>query len=259
MDLLFRPLNAEEVEIRVDSVSARGVSLLIYKNARVDMALLDETVGAMNWQRKHSVVNNNLYCSVGIRNPETGEWVWKDDVGVEGYAAKEKSEASDSFKRSCTNWGIGRELYTAPFIFVQCATKPKEGGRGYDMVDKYQFNDAWVSHITYKGEGGYRQIDELMVMDKRRTTIYSNCGKPKDMTVLPASEEELNEEFNVDSKVKPVQLTALRERLKKLNLGDDSVLKAYKLKKIEDLTLANLSDLNTRLSVKESEAKAAKK
>ncbi len=126
----FRDLTAEDIEVRVQSVKLNfdkkpsGVILLLYKNARVDMNILDETVGAMNWQREHYECKGNLFCRVGIvakTNNNTEEFVWKSDCGTESNTEAEKGEASDSFKRACVNWGIGRELYTAPFIFVPAA------------------------------------------------------------------------------------------------------------------------------------------
>ena len=104
----FRLLRADEIDARISVVKENGLSLLLYKDARCDMNILDETVGNENWQRKHEVVNGNLFCNVGIwidRNGQ-GDWVWKQDVGVESYTEKEKGQASDSFKRACFNWGM---------------------------------------------------------------------------------------------------------------------------------------------------------
>ncbi len=119
----FRLLKAHEIEVRVGqaikTASWQGVSLLLYKNARVDMDILDETVETDKWQRTHKEIKGNLYCAVGIKN-ESGEWVWKDDCGTESNTEKEKGEASDAFKRACVNWGIGRELYSAPDIIASC-------------------------------------------------------------------------------------------------------------------------------------------
>jgi hypothetical protein len=112
----FRVLKADEIDVRVASVKENGVSLLLYKDARVDMSILDETFGAEKWQRRHYDCKGNLFCSVGIKIGD--EWIWKDDAGSESNADKQKGESSDSFKRACFNWGIGRELYTAPFIWV---------------------------------------------------------------------------------------------------------------------------------------------
>lgn len=116
----FRLLKAEEIEVRVAQVhntaNGKGVSLLLYKDARVDQNILDETVGCMNWQRHHSRENAN--CTVSIWDAEKGQWIEKEDTGTESNTEKEKGLASDSFKRACFNWGIGRELYTAPFIYV---------------------------------------------------------------------------------------------------------------------------------------------
>lgn len=124
----FRNLTADEVECRVATCKESGVSLLLYKDARADMKILDETVGAENWQRKHQVVNGNLFCTVSIWDENKGEWISKEDVGVESYTEKEKGQASDSFKRACVNWGIGRELYTAPFIWID-SNKVKIGSK----------------------------------------------------------------------------------------------------------------------------------
>lgn len=111
----FRSLRADEIDVRVAQVKETGCALLLYKDARCDMRILDETVGTENWQREHYECKGNLFCRVGILT-EKG-WVWKSDCGSESYTEKEKGEASDSFKRACFNWGIGRELYTAPFIW----------------------------------------------------------------------------------------------------------------------------------------------
>ena len=128
----FRDLTADEIECRVQSVKQNGLVLLLYKNARCDMNILDETVGAENWQREHYECKGNLFCRVGIHCSLTDrkalpkdeivitkeEWVWKSDCGTESNTEAQKGEASDSFKRACFNWGIGRELYTAPFTWI---------------------------------------------------------------------------------------------------------------------------------------------
>lgn len=112
----FRTLRADEIDCRVATCSEKGCSLLLYKDARCDMNILDETVGPENWKRSHELINGNLFCNVSIKCD--GEWVTKQDVGTESYTEKEKGQASDSFKRACFNWGLGRELYTAPFIWI---------------------------------------------------------------------------------------------------------------------------------------------
>ena len=124
----FRDLTADEIEVRVQSIKQKhgtptGAVLLLYKDARCDMKILDETVGAENWQREHYECKGNLFCRVGIStclkdDKAVNEWVWKSDCGVESNTEAQKGEASDSFKRACFNWGIGRELYTSPFIWI---------------------------------------------------------------------------------------------------------------------------------------------
>lgn len=115
---MIRPLKASDVEARVARVSEKGCSLLVYKTARCDMSILDEDYGPFGWQRSHEIRDGRLYCTVSVKDPETGEWVSKEDVGTESNQEPEKGQASDAFKRACFNWGIGRELYTAPFIWI---------------------------------------------------------------------------------------------------------------------------------------------
>lgn len=119
---LSKPLSVSDIEFRVQSIvgqNERYAIILAYKDARVDMNRLDEVVGALNWQRKHQLVGDHLHCEVSIFNTETGQWVSKSDVGTQSNTEATKGEASDSFKRACFNWGIGRELYGFPFIMVK--------------------------------------------------------------------------------------------------------------------------------------------
>lgn len=126
----IRDLRADEIDCRVQSVKEKGLVLLLYKDARVDMNILDETFGAENWQREHYECKGNLFCRIGVKLG--GEWVWKSDCGTESNTEAQKGEASDSFKRSGFCWGIGRELYTAPFIWVpesKCGIKKDNKGK----------------------------------------------------------------------------------------------------------------------------------
>lgn len=115
--IAFRDLKENEIECRVNRCTENGVSLLLYKDARCDMNILDETVGSMNWIRSHSRDNRN--CTVSLWDEIKKQWISKEDTGTESFTEKEKGLASDSFKRACFNWGIGRELYTAPFIWIK--------------------------------------------------------------------------------------------------------------------------------------------
>lgn len=150
----FRDLTADDIEVRVQSVKENkdpnrsGVILLLYKNARVDMAILDETVGAESWQREHYECKGNLFCRVGIRI--SPEWVWKSDCGVESNTEAQKGEASDSFKRACFNWGIGRELYTSPFIWIPADKCNISNGKCYDKfaVEKIVIENKQITAIS---------------------------------------------------------------------------------------------------------------
>jgi len=144
----FRELKADEVELRIGSISrdGKGLSLLLYKNARCDMNILDETIGSESWQREHYECKGNLFCRVGIRDKNTGEWVYKSDCGTESNTEKEKGEASDSFKRACTNWGIGRELYTSPFVWIKAEDAGlKESSGKWATKDVFSVTEIKIS------------------------------------------------------------------------------------------------------------------
>lgn len=132
MEPMFRDLKAEEIDCRISQINEKGLTLLLYKDARVDMDILDETVGAKNWQRTHT--RDNANCIIEIWDDKKEQWVRKEDTGTESYTEKEKGLASDSFKRAGFNWGIGRELYTAPFIYI--SQKDKENNDNYELEEK---------------------------------------------------------------------------------------------------------------------------
>lgn len=153
----FRDLRADEIECRVQSVKENGLVLLLYKDARVDMNILDETVGSSNWQREHYECKGNLFCRVGIaisRQNGVGEWVWKSDCGTESNTEAQKGEASDSFKRACFNWGIGRELYTAPFTWIPADKCNIKNGKCYDkfIVEKIIIENKQITAVAIYNE-----------------------------------------------------------------------------------------------------------
>ena len=164
--MIFRPLRADEIECRIGSVGAKGFTMLLYKDARCDMNILDETFTPFGWQREHKEIKGVVYCGVGIHYAQLDEWVWKWDAGAESYTEKEKGEASDSFKRACVNWGIGRELYTAPLIFIRAKTDPV--GNGYRLANKSDGYGYKVAQIEYKGG----RISHL-VITKNSTQVFT--------------------------------------------------------------------------------------
>lgn len=157
----FRDLTRKEIDVRVGQVGNGWATLLLYKDARVDMNILDETVGSENWQRRHYEVSGNTYCSVGIKIG--GEWIWKDDCGSESRIEKEKGESSDSFKRACVNWGIGRELYTSPKIFVNCETNNKEITDLKDFkVSEISIEDKVITALKITAYNKARRMEEII-------------------------------------------------------------------------------------------------
>lgn len=167
--LKFRLLRANEIDCRVATCSAKGVSLLLYKDARVDQNILDETVGPMGWQRSHS--RDNANCTVSLWDSEKAQWISKEDTGTESNTEAAKGLASDSFKRACFNWGIGRELYTAPFVWIPARScELYETGRtdrsGAPVMGcKTKFI---VSAIDYTEN---REIKDLVICDQKTGAV----------------------------------------------------------------------------------------
>lgn len=162
---MFRDLKADEIDVRVSQVGDGWLSLLLYKDARVDMDILDETVGPMNWQRKHT--RDNANCTIEIWDKEKAQWISKEDTGTESFTEKEKGLASDSFKRAGFNWGIGRELYTSPAIFIKQEDKnglnylakekngkPTTNTKFY--VEAIQITDKVITGLAIKNDKGKR-------------------------------------------------------------------------------------------------------
>lgn len=173
---MFRALRADEIELRVGTVgrSGNGFSLLCYKDARCDMNILDEVYGPEYWQRDHKEVKGNMYGGVGIYNKELHEWIWKWDCGTESNTASEKGEASDSFKRACFALGIGRELYTSPFIWIKDHV---DYTNGKYIPDNKFVAGLRVSLVEYEETETKRTISKLIIEDAAGNEVFSHGVK----------------------------------------------------------------------------------
>lgn len=152
MSGMFKPLGAEDIECRPSEVKPNGLSILLYKTARTDANQLDETVGIYGWQCDYKTIDGTLFCGIGIRC-EDGAWIWKWDAGEVTKVSKEKGEASDAFKRAGFRFGIGRELYTAPFIWIPAGKyKVGQDGKLKDRfrVSEIEYENGKISHLVIK-------------------------------------------------------------------------------------------------------------
>lgn len=230
MELKFRELRADEIEVRISTVSEKGCSVLLYKNARCDMNILDECIGAMNWQRDHKELKGNMYSGIGIYDAEKGGWVWKWDCGTESYTEAEKGEASDSFKRAGFNWGIGRELYTSPFIWFkadQLATlKEKQAKRGWTCSDSFK-----VEAIEYVNG----KISYLKLINNKTKAVFTS-GKSKELNTDNMSDYISEEEHSI-----------LKELISKANVNEQKLLGQYKVESLIMLTKVQYAALKKKL------------
>lgn len=226
----FRGLKAEEIEIRVGSVGEYGASLLLYQDARCAMTILDETLGAENWQRDHKEVKGNLYCGIGIWDADKKDWIWKWDCGTESYTEKEKGESSDSMKRAAVNVGIARELYTAPFIFVKGVTQSKgKDQRGRDQYELTQdgkkiINGARVTEIEYEETEHSRKIKSLTICDRNGDVIYpEDWSRPKQSRPQPTKPTKASIQFLLDY-------------ASQVNVTEEQILKSYRINSLDEIT-----------------------
>ncbi|MBO7733448.1 MAG: hypothetical protein J6S67_12865 [Methanobrevibacter sp.] len=199
-ELSFRTLTANEIECRVGNTikkkdqygkstnEVEAFYLLLYKNARVDQCVLDETVGQFNWQCKYYQVKNTMVCSVGIYNEERNEWLWKDNGGDDDFTTEQvKGELSDAFKRACFNWGIGRELYYSPKIYIKCDNANNEKSRYSVKVIEYDQNKR-ITRLAIINDKT-KEIVFLYVKDKKVAENGENEPKKVENEPTPQANE----------------------------------------------------------------------
>ena len=207
----IRLLRHDEIECRIGTISEKGLSLLLYTDARAAMKMLDETFGCLNWKRSHQMIGNSLYCTVSVWDNDKQQWVTKSDVGTESYTEKEKGLASDSFKRACVSWGIGRELYTAPYIWIS-ANKVNIQRKGDKLLTYDKFR---MSNISYNDN---REIVGLTIVNQNGEVVYS-----------------LGQHTGT---IQSEKVSAINKELERTGVALDTVLGRYGVASIDDMSEA---------------------
>ena len=240
----FRTLKADEVICRVNQIDKSWCTLLLYKDARVDMNILDETLGSMNWQRTHEVINDNLFCNIDIWDEDKKQWVRKQDVGVESMTEKEKGEASDSFKRAATNIGIGRELYTSPAIFITPRKdmgkirKSDEEPNEFFLNTNGKYTTKTRFYVDYIDYDENRNIQDLIIRDHKGNIRFEQ--------LTDKAQKEKNKEF-----------LKLRELIQKNEDKDDNFDRAefYKYFKVDADSQLNSKQIKIAIDLLEKRLK----
>lgn len=259
----FRLLEANEIDVRVAAFKEAngdkpaGCSLLLYKDARVDQNILDEAFGIFGWKRSHQLLGDRLYCTVEIRDPNTGEWIAKQDVGTESNEEKEKGQASDSFKRACFNLGIGRELYTAPFIWLnegQFKTAKGKNGKSttYDKfaVSEIGYTDNVISKLVIVNKSMGNRIVFQMGEDMKPLPTLPEEKETKKSNKKAAKPESTPEQEAPAPSAEPPKNTGYPERGEMLKLAkakypdgsaqQKSLLEMWKIDSLDKATTAQL-------------------
>ena len=213
-------LTANDVECRIKKITNEGAVLLLYKTARVDMRILDEVYGVMNWQRRHEVINGNLFCTISVWDSEKSQWVNKQDVGTESNAEAEKGQASDAFKRAGFAWGIGRELYDAPFIWIS------------GKVSKY--DRFHVTDIQYDREK--QAFTRLTICDDKGKERYRLNGTKTDRQKAKEPTEEERRQKGI---------AAIAELVKKNNAAEAFTDFLKQTTKKDDLNALTIDELQS--------------
>lgn len=216
--LQFRNLRSSEIDCRVQSVNERGekksAKILLYKDARVDMNVLDETIGCEHWQRLHQDIKGIMYCGVGVQQAN-GEWTWKWDCGTESSSEREKGEASDAFKRACFCWGIGRELYTAPDISISLTDKDYYKGKFCQSFSVKDIEISTTHEITYLCIVDKWDKERFIWGEKRKT--LTTLQRTKAIERLYNGEDiwnQLRDNFDFDEKKLQEELNEYVEKKK---------------------------------------------
>ncbi len=217
----IRLLRADEIECRVAAINEKGMSLLLFKDARVDQKILDETFTPFGWRRTHQSIDGNLYCTVEIWDSGKGQWIAKQDVGTTSYSEKEKGQASDSFKRACFNWGIGRELYTAPFIWVP-STKAVIQKKENRYVTQERFT---LCSIAYNSQ---REINALCIANSRGQTVFQ---WQKSANLEPGEKPD-----NLMHSLTEAQRKVLEKELERTGVSMEAVLERYHIQELGEIT-----------------------
>lgn len=232
VELEFRLLTADEIECRIASCSEYGAQLLLYKDARCDQNILDETVGPMNWQRKHT--RDNANCIVSIWDKDKKMWVEKEDTGKESNTEAEKGLASDSFKRACFNWGIGRELYTAPRMFVSKESLKNLKKETYNGKDKWVCKDTFtVTEIKYDG----KKIAYVKIVNDRNgvPSVFGVNPSPATVPVNTVAEDKKPQDVS-RLKISAAKANALIKKAESDGVEVSKIIALYKVAEIADMT-----------------------
>lgn len=191
LDNLIQPLSKDDIEVRVGSCSKAGASFLLYKTARADTKRFNSVFG-LNWKREHRIEAGHYICRISIFNEETKEWISREDVGTESNTEKEKGAFSDSFKRAGFSFGVGIELYDAPFVFIKGITKEKQGGGKYELEDAFYTNSLIIQKYEYSIENGL--LVEIY-HTKEKQVVFSNF-KNNSNKEKPVAKTEIKNDIN---------------------------------------------------------------
>ena len=258
----IRSLKPNEIEIRVQQITANGVQLLLYKDSRCDKRILDETFGITGWKNKFEEVKGNLFCTISIWDDDKKQWIDKCDCGTESFSEKEKGEASDAFKRAGFNVGIGRELYTRIFYFANVPTK--EDGKDKNGKPKYAMENPYEKFeiIELKTNAETEKIEVIKIADSKGKVVFSypkvQSATSKVQSATKKTTEKPNEEMITDEQVKLIHVLLGKVEKAETQLfknfantdAKTNIYKKYKVNSSKELTKQKATEIIELLKTK---------
>lgn len=215
-------LQANEISCRVQQISEKGLSLLLYVTSRDGQKRLDEKYGPLGWQDRYEVIDGDLYCIISAWDDDKKMWISKEDVGTASYTAKEKGRASDAFKRACVKHGIGRELYTAPFIWIGADCAGIRTDNNGKSITRKKFS---VNLITYTSD---RKIDELEIVDDELNIVFKKYASQK-----------------IDS----IKYDILVDKLKEADVSMEAIVELFHVNTLQELDINQWNKCMRKLEV----------
>lgn len=257
----IRLLKPKEISIRVERINKKNVSFLLYKDARVDMDILDETFGPMNWKREHS--RDNANCVVSIWDDVKSQWIPKEDVGMPSFADADKGLASDSFKRACVNVGIGRELYTAPSIMIaRTSLDIRENYKGKETC----YSDLYVNKIAYDKDRTIvalqiknRDTDEVVFNRRLKNAVIDSVFDIDEDVMVAEKPTKDNGGSTAEKGITEEQSEQIVALAKELAVPKPKFLKQFEVSAMKDLTYNQAVEGLEKLEALKAQRDAAEK
>lgn len=161
LEELKKPFELQWRVSRVDNKNApmTKANMVAYIDARDVQERLDKYC-IYGWTNEYYEHKGNLFCRIGIRFSEGGEFEFRSDVGKPSNTDKEKGESSDAFKRAAVMWGVNRDAYKVGEIKIDAKLY---NGKHYPCMPDGKFLKGKDAINKYCNEVSKRDVEDFEV------------------------------------------------------------------------------------------------